>query len=35
MSCSLTSLVSPTLKQRKACPTIAESFQLRADKVIE
>jgi hypothetical protein len=35
MSCSLTGLVSPTLKQLKACLTIPESFLLRADKVIE
>jgi hypothetical protein len=35
MSCSLTGLVSPTLKQLKACLTIPESFLLRADEVIE
>jgi hypothetical protein len=35
MSCSLTGLVSLTLKQLKACPTIPESFQLRANEVIE
>jgi hypothetical protein len=29
MSCSLTSLVSPTLKQLEACLTIPESFLLR------
>src|SRR5262249_33266374 len=29
MSCSLTSLVSPTLKQFEACLTISESFLLR------
>jgi hypothetical protein len=29
MSCSLSSLVSPTLKQLEACLTIPESFLLR------
>jgi hypothetical protein len=35
MSCSLTSLVSPTLKQLEGCLTIPESFLLCADEVIE
>jgi hypothetical protein len=35
VSCSLTSLVSPTLKQLEACLTIPESFLLCADEVIE
>jgi hypothetical protein len=35
MSYSLTSLVSPTLKQLEACLTIPESFLPRAHEVIE